>query len=330
MKKVYLLLSILSIAHFIQSQDNEPPEINFSGSVDVYYHSKKDAPATAFGNLNGFALGMINLKASSEQGPVGFVGDLVFGPRGRDAVFGSVGSSNIINQLYTYLNVSDRLTLTLGNFNTFVGYEVISPTQNFNYSTSYLFSYGPFSHTGLKADVDLGNGLSLMIGVLNQTDATEFQPSEESYYGGVQLGYEFNRGSIWLNSLMNSDFVQLDLTAGMDITETLYMGVNGSIAQDAFSGAVLYAQLSATDDFGVGVRAEYFVEKTSLGGLEDELPIYISGKESGSIWEFTLSANYKVGALTIIPEFRVDLTDEIVHNDSKSLSSFTLAAVYGF
>ena len=44
------------------------------------------------------------------------------------------------------------MTVTLGNFNTFLGYEVISPAANFNYSTSYMFSYGPFSHTGMKLD----------------------------------------------------------------------------------------------------------------------------------------------------------------------------------
>ncbi|HAE72380.1 MAG TPA: porin, partial [Flavobacteriaceae bacterium] len=44
-------------------------------------------------------------------------------------------TGNIVNQLYMYWNVSDKVTLTMGNFNTFLGYEVISPAANFNYST---------------------------------------------------------------------------------------------------------------------------------------------------------------------------------------------------
>ena len=45
-----------------------------------------------------------------------------------------------------------RLTVTLGQFNTFYGYEVISPAANFNYTVSYLFNAGPFSHTGIQMD----------------------------------------------------------------------------------------------------------------------------------------------------------------------------------
>ena len=76
----------------------------------------------------------------------------------------------------------------MGNFNTFLGYEVISPAANFNYSTSYMFSYGPFSHTGLKADIALSDDVSLMLAVLNSTDYTESQPIGEDYMFGAQLG----------------------------------------------------------------------------------------------------------------------------------------------
>ena len=34
----------------------------------------------------------------------------------------------------------------------------------------YMFSYGPFSHTGLKADIGLGGKSALMIGVANPSD----------------------------------------------------------------------------------------------------------------------------------------------------------------
>src|SRR5690606_4754784 len=136
---------------------------------------------TSFANLPGFSLGMANIIATYQGEKVGAVADLVFGPRGEQAVFGSpmftggmAGSSQIVNQLYVYWNVSDVVTLTMGNFNTFLGYELISPTGNFNYSTSYMFSNGPFSHTGLKADFALSDKWSLMAAVMNPTDMTEF------------------------------------------------------------------------------------------------------------------------------------------------------------
>ena len=131
-----------------------------------------------------------------------------------------------------------NVTLTLGNFNTFLGYEVISPTANFNYSTSYMFSYGPFSHTGIKADFSFDGGFSLMLGGFNATDYTEFQPtagthpdfpdSDANYFGGIQLGYEFDSGGAWLNGLFTDGFWQIDLTAGFDVTDNVYVGINAT------------------------------------------------------------------------------------------------------
>jgi hypothetical protein len=164
-----------------QEEESAPePTFGVSGSIDTYYRSSEFAPGTSFANLPGFAMGMANIIMSYEGEKSGFVADLVFGPRGADAVFGSpqagdfYRSSNMVNQLYAYYNVSDSFTLTMGNFNTFLGYEVISPVANFNYTTSYMFSYGPFSHSGIKADIAAGENTSIMLAVLNTTDATEF------------------------------------------------------------------------------------------------------------------------------------------------------------
>lgn len=105
-------------------------KFNLSGSIDAYYRTNFDAPndenaiapGSSFANLPGFALGMANIIASYEGAKVGFVADLVFGPRGTDAIFASPmysATGNIVNQLYAYWNVSDKVTITMGNFNTF-------------------------------------------------------------------------------------------------------------------------------------------------------------------------------------------------------------------
>ena len=235
-------------------------------------------------------------------------------------------SENIVNQLYGYWNLSDKTTVTIGNFNTFLGYEVISPTGNFNYSTSYMFSYGPFSHTGLKFDFDLGGGFSLMTGVFNPTDATEFNPIGR-YVGGAQLGYTNDQGGAWLNFLFDDEFFQVDLTTGWQATETVYVGLNTTSASDNFLGFAGYLQVATSDDLSLGVRAEYFQDK-GVGVIEvDE-----------NVIDFTVSANYTVGNMTLIPEIRLDafsyddavVTDAISGETAKSLSSFLLAAVFSF
>ena len=41
----------------------------------------------------------------------------------------------------------------MGKWFTHVGYELSDAYLNRNYSMDYMFSYGPFFHTGIKMDV---------------------------------------------------------------------------------------------------------------------------------------------------------------------------------
>ncbi len=341
MKTITNIFKVALVALVVASFSANAQELTLSGSVDTYYRANliggnnpsdsltTIAPSSSFANQPGFAIGMANIIASVEGEKTGFVADLVFGPRGTDAVFGSTtASSSIVNQLYAYWNVSDAVTLTIGNFNTFLGYEVISPASNFNYSTSYMFSYGPFSHSGLKADIALGDA-SLMLAVLNPTDATDFNPSGD-YVFGAQLGF----GGAYLNAILSDDFYQFDLTAGWDLTDAVYVGVNATTAKDSFFGGALYLQNSFSDDFSLGIRGEYFADQGVGAITKDE-----------NVIDLTLSANYSIGNLTLIPEFRVDLYSEkgaVIYSDAydvptlsptdtgETLASFVLAAVYSF
>lgn len=343
------------VEDIIEAETEEEEEtskgLSISGSADTYFRANLSggsndgsdggtlAPASSFANLPGFSLGMANLIGTYEQDKGGVVVDLVFGPRGSDAVFASSptnglysSTGDVINQLYAYWNVSDHATITMGNFNTFLGYEVISPTANFNYSTTYAFSYGPFSHTGLKLDIATESGFSIMAAVLNPTDITEFNPTGDYYYG-AQLGY----GGFYLNGLFGEDYSQFDLTGGVDVSEKLYLGINATITDagenvlggdQGFFGAALYAQLATSDNFKIGARYEFFQDK-------DGDYVFGSNVRDTNASDFTLSGNYSVGNLTIIPEIRFDSISEDIFIDSDgkaggSLTSFVLAFAYGF
>lgn len=352
MKKIITLsMFLMAFSLFAQEETEETKKFDFSGSVDAYYKGNLTGPNTAFddgegnasfltpgtsfANRSGFSLGMANLIASYEGEKVGFVADLVFGPRGEDAVFLSVGSSNIVNQLYVYWNVSESVTLTFGNFNTFLGYEVISPVANFNYSTSYMFSYGPFSHTGLKADFALSEDFSLMLAVMNSTDFTEVN-LDGSYTLGAQLGYSGQ----YLNfiygdqTFASGPTFQVDYTGGADLSDSFFLGVNATYNDTdgaSFYGVALYPQITTSDSFAIGLRAEYFAETEGGAGA-------IGGYDSdgdASIIDITLTGSYTVGDLIIKPELRLDSASEEVFWDNdlegtKSLASFTLAAIYSF
>ena len=312
------LVAFIVFGGMNSAQAQEEPTFSVSGSVDSYYRSSEYAPGTSFANLNGFSLGMANIVLSYEGEKSGFVADLVYGPRGADAVFNSVGSSNIVNQLYVYYNVSDSFTLTLGNFNTFLGYEVISPVGNFNYSTSYMFSNGPFSHTGLKADFTLSDDVSLMIAVLNSTDYTEYQPVGDDYMFGAQLGVYGQYINFLADGMRNVS--QIDFTGGIDITDGFFLGVNATSYKDEggeWSGVALYPQLTVSDSFALGLRYENF-----------------DIKETNTFSSFTITGSFESGNLTIKPEIRIDSADEQVSTWSADgddgLSSFVLAAIYSF
>lgn len=346
MKKFFTLtLLLMSIVLTAQETEETTAEVKkeksftFSGSIDAYYRTNFTAPndenaiapGTSFANLPGFALGMANLVASYEGEKVGFVADLVFGPRGTDAIFASPMYSNtgdIVNQLYAYWNVTESVTLTMGNFNTFLGYEVISPVANFNYSTSYLFSYGPFSHTGLKADFALSDDLSLMVGVFNDTDLTEFNATGD-YAAGAQIGYKGQ----YLNVLYDPSFFEIDFTGGFDLSEDFFLGINAaylSLEDDAggFMGGALYPQYTISDSFALGLRGEYFMEDKDFGAIG-------TGVEDSSVIAATLTGSFTIDNLIIKPEIRFDSASEDAFIDtdlmpSKSLGSFVLAAIYSF
>ena len=344
-KAKYLMLSIaLVTSSFMIAQETKQdtiPKFSISGTVDAYFRSNLNAPnvgdntmapGSSFAQLPGFALGMANIITASEGEKVGFVADLVFGPRGTDAIFNSPmysATGNVVNQLYMYWNVSEKVTLTMGNFNTFLGYEVISPAANFNYSTSYLFSYGPFSHTGIKADFALGEDLSAMIGVFNPTDLTEYNPTG-IYAFGAQLGYKGQ----YVNLLTDSGAYELDYTGGFSLSDHFYLGLNAAVYDNdgtGFAGVALYPQLSTSDTFALGLRGEYFVESGAYGAI-DQIG---NGTEDGSVFALTLTASASIGNLILKPEFRIDnASDDSFLNTKfapqKSLSSFLLAAVYVF
>jgi hypothetical protein len=316
---------VLIISTMLSFAQDSLKTISLEGSADVYYRrnlttSTTDlAPVTSFANLNGFSLGMFNLIGSYDTKNTGFVADLVFGPRGKDAVFLSTGSSNIVNQLYAYWNVNKSTTLTMGNFNTFLGYEVISPTANFNYSTSYMFSYGPFSHSGLKADFNLSENFTGMLAVLNATDATDFNPTNFQTLGG-QLGYK----STYLNviygkqdSISKATF-QIDLTANYDLSEKFYLGINSTYNDtegNGFYGAALYPQYS----FGkltAGLRGEYFYQ-------------FIKSNNADVI-ALTTTLDYAIENLNLKLEYRFDKASKQVFEQKDNLASIVLAAVYSF
>ncbi len=337
-KNLVLLAIILlaTVAFAQEEEEEEKSKFEISGSVDAYFRTNfreagvaTPGTPTSFANQTGFALGMANLVGTYETGSTGVVVDLVYGPRGTEATFNNDVLNGIINQAYVYWNVSDKTTLTIGRFNTFLGYEVIAPQANFNYSVSYLFSNGPFSHMGLKADFALSDDVSLMLGVMNPWDTNDITGTGE-YSFGAQLGVHGQYLNLYYDSGENDGLgFEIDYTGGFDLSDNFFLGINAAYnnngeTDSGFYGAAIYPQLAASDAFSIGLRGEYFAY-TQDGA--DDIPVTA----------LTLTGSFTKDNLIIKPEFRLDSfgndIEPFLDSDAAAtngMSAFSLAAIYSF
>lgn len=336
-KAILLLICVYFVAATAKSQDEEDNSLQISGSVDTYwkydFSGESQIPTSFASEQNSVSIGMLDLALSQTVGKASFVGEIAFGPRGQ---YESTPNSDVdgnsfhIQNLYVSYALSDKLSLTAGYMGTFVGYEVISPAANFNYSTSYLFSFGPFQNAGIKADYAFSDKVALMVGLFN--DWNVYQDGGDGITDfGAQLYLAPTEGwDIYLNFISGDPSgTEIDLTTGYQVSDAFYLGLNAadySAPDDAggFTGFALYPQYSVSDAVALGLRGEYFATKDIDGGADGQ-----------NITAITVTGNLKAGPLTVIPEIRFDNGSEEVFVDgdgapTKSASQFLIAAVYAF
>lgn len=266
---------------------------------------------------------MVNTVFSYESGKSGVVADLAYGPRANAAN----AYEGAINQLYAFYKASDKVTLTLGQFNTFYGYEVISPSGNFNYSVSYLFNAGPFSHTGFKLDYAASDDLSFMFALTNPHGITSGANPSNDYQYGFQTGYkdQFFNLAYGADGFGFTDVLYLDYTGGLDLSDSFFLGINAaysnsSDADAGYQGVALYLQNKFSDSFSLGLRPEFYTTT--------------SGSGDASVSAFTLTGNLTLtDSLKVISELRYDSSDDMLipgFPAEKNMTGGTIAAVYSF
>ena len=328
------------------------PSPTITGSVDVYYRYNFSNPIpingstishvnnyTSFTNShNSFELGMASVRADHSFGKASATVDLGFGKRAEEFSYGDAAHPTLfaVKQAYLSYAVSSKFKLTMGKWATHIGYELVDAYLNRNYSMSYMFSYGPFSHTGLKADIGLGGKSSLMVGVANSTDVVSTSVSRKFMIGQFSTASSNDKFKAYFNyqgsyggsfNLSHFDVVLTDA-----VTDKFSIGYNGTVQSvkpaggsgNSWWGSALYLNVDPTSTFGITLRGEYFDNKKA-----------IVSAPATSIFDLTLSPNIKVGKLIIIPELRFeDAKDKIyVKNDgtsTKGTASFILAAAYSF
>ena len=334
MKKIIVTLGFILTASMTFAQDT-PLEI--SGSADVYYKydfSKTGNIFTSFAtDQNSVSLGMLDIALKKTTGKTSFVGELSFGPRGQFQSIPNGDGADLnsfhIQNLYATYAATDKLSFTAGYMGTFIGYEVISPLANFHYSTSYLFTSGPFQNAGVKLNYAISDKVGIMVGAFNDSwNSYKADPIKGLNAFGAQLSFAPTEGvSAYLNFMDGSvSGTIVDLTASFQLSEKFKLGLNAAdfsnVGDVGYTGVALYPGYDLSDTFSLGLRGEYFKYKQGSGNT--------------SLTALTLSANLKSGALTFIPEVRLDNnSDKVFFVDSNlvptsSAAQISLALVYGF
>lgn len=343
---------LISMAAFSQEDSTKTsPWPTITGSVDVYYRynfaNAKDATTgekytnnyTAFTNSqNSFELGMASVRADHTFGKASATVDLGFGRRAEEFAYANPDNPTLfaVKQAFLSYAVSDKFKLTMGKWATHIGYELTDAYLNRNYSMDYMFSYGPFSHTGLKADIGLGSKSNLMVGVANTTDYVSQNNSR--FFGLAQFSTATadDKLSAYINyqgSYGGSyGLTQFDLVLVGTVSDKFSIGYNGTVqsvkpdggSSDSWWGSALYFNVDPSSTFGITLRGEYFDNKKA-----------VVAAPGTSIFDITLSPNIRIGNLTIIPELRFEnAKDEVFfkNNGDPSKSTFTgiLAATYHF
>lgn len=160
-------------------------EVEVSGIVDGYYsynNNKVDlfTQGRAFDvRHNAFSLQLAKItleKKNSREHPLGFRVDVGLGETVDRIISVSDASRNdatkhVLQAYASYVApIGHGLTLEFGKFYTPVGAEVIETKDNFNYSRGWLFTYGPYYHTGLRAKYTVNDKVALTGFLLNGWD----------------------------------------------------------------------------------------------------------------------------------------------------------------
>jgi len=276
-----------------------------SGIVDGYYsYNNNKVDMHTQGRVfdvrhNAFSLQLAKLtlqKANSKEDPLGFRIDLGLGETVDRTISVSDSSRNdgtkhILQAYASYVApLGKGLTIDFGKFYTPIGAEVIETKDNFNYSRSFLFAYGPFYHTGLRAKYAFNAKVALTGFLVNGWDnAFENNVSENAGKTvGFQLGLTPTKKFSFTETFLTGPEAPLanvpavsardnwrhiaDTVASYSVNDKFTLLGNFVVGSDAdntgdrgiWTGFAGYFKYAFNDRFAFSPRFEVFNDKNGL------------------------------------------------------------------
>ncbi len=329
-----------------------------------------DTPGATQGkDFNSFNLQQLGLIISKQ--PKEGLGGYLNATAGQDAATvasagfgaapaGSNNSSHTVDLTQAYASyATGGLTVIGGKFATLAGAEYITSPSNKNYSRAWMFGWGPYTHTGVRATYVFNDKVTLIAGVNNGfdqvTSTTGTKTSELSLVlAPVSLfslavtnyhGHELTNalaGGTTLSGTRN----YLDVLATITATDKLNFVADyangkqdnaalqgGVIGQAKWKALALYANYQFTDAWRVSYRHENFDD---ANGYRSGLAT-VAGTPLGQILRAnTVTLGYAVDkSLELRAEARYDWSTQAAFLQSNGTgrsnqTSYAVQAVYQF
>lgn len=332
--------------------------ITVSGYLDVAYNKMNstglfvspgvnsrilDTPgATTTHKFSSFNLHQAALIVSKmpKEGAGGYL-NLTAGQDAPTIASVGLGTSNLdVTQAYVSY-ATGALTVIGGKFATLATVEIIMTPSNKNYSRSWMFGWGPYTHTGARATYVASDKITLIAGVNNGWDqVTPITPTKTT-----ELGLILTPVSMF--SLATTYYHGKE--AGAAIGTRKYLDVVGTItASDKLNFVFDYANGRQNDALTVesqakwnalALYANYQINDTWRASYRHEGFNDKDGFRSGLVQKLasnTATVGYAVAEnMELRGEVRLDKSDmdAFLQNDGtakKNQTSYAVQAVYKF
>ena len=302
------------------------PTVTWEGLVDSYYLYNFTGDPSTQGpamrqfdtNANSFTLSYAKLGLQADLDVVSVRADVGYGMLG--------GPGFIVQQAFGTAKLGSVVSLDAGRFVTHAGAEVIETQKNWLYSRSLLFYGIPLYHTGLRLNLNLAEGVTAMVSVVNgwnnDPDDNEGKTvgANVTYSGGgitaAATTYIGKEGA-------SSDYRMLfDGVFSMDVAPTVSVGANVDFYKEGdgqWIGVAAMAKAMLAEDLALAVRGEFLKDKNAYGIGEE------------SLYEGTLMLGYTIaGHFEIRAEGRADMSSAEVFAKGDTPRKNQVTGLLGF
>ena len=269
---------VVSLASTAQAEENSVltalSSTVISGSVEASYVGGFST-SNNMHNDGGFEANGASLNIGSPLGEGDYSASynvgLLFG--NRAGAFAGDDSTQLLRNVNIGMNLpfGNGVDLTLGKFDTTVGYEVEASALNPNVTRSFGYIMEPRTHTGLLAATEITEGISVNAGLINGFDSSDGEDTE----GHADLGY-----------VLGADFTLPD-SLGFLGGSTLYVGyVDGSDEGQTVAATTNTAASVNTDDntlLYIGASVNTPIEGLAVGIAYDDRQTGTKGESADSV-----------------------------------------------